>query len=90
MSSRLYSERDESMMMLLNSCISKVNKTVIEGGEMESGREFQRLTVKAMKEWQCWLTCISEVNRIVLKVEKQTQVSSGIFQWIGRKGEDTG
>ena len=44
------SERDERVKILVNSCSRKVDRIVMEGGKTESGREFQSIPVKGMKE----------------------------------------
>ena len=38
------------MKMLVNCCISEVHRIVMDSGKTESGREFQSLSVKEMKE----------------------------------------
>lgn len=43
-------ERDERMKIIGNACISEVDKIIMKGGTSKSGREFQNLTVKEMKE----------------------------------------
>ena len=46
----------ERVEMLVNSCISKVERIVMEVGRIDLERVLQSLSEKGVKEWRYWLT----------------------------------